>query len=772
MSVRKSFHEVGPADKPSPAVVDRVLRRALIATVLAAGALLAYGTILVYQGQPPIPDQVVANDGTVLYSREDILAGKALFQRADLMDFGSLYGNGAYFGPDWGTDYLHRETVYLRDTFTRRASTLPYLALSTDDQAAVDAQVTAQVRANRYADGVLALTAEQAAAHDMIRNTYQELFLQGDRRLGLPAGTLRSAAEADQLTAFFGWVAWTSVAPRPGQDLSYTNNWPYEPVVGNTPTASMWTWSLLSLVTLVFMAVVVFVVYQRYIAAPADAIRSPSMPLGVAVTPSQRGAAKWFLLVPALLLAQGLAGSLMAHYYAEREGFFGLDLPTLLPFNILHAWHIQIAIAWIAAAWLGAGLFLGPLIGRREPRRQALLANALWAAVVLVVVGSLAGIWLGVKTDLGDLWWWVGNQGLEYLQLGRAFQVALFVGLLLWAAILARAFWPALRQRRGWGSMEHLLLYSGLGVGVLYGFGMLPLNQAVATTTLVDYWRWFVVHLWVEGVFEFFTVAVTGFALLSMGLLPRRMVERTVYFELILIFGSGIIGMGHHFYWVGEPFIWLAVGSMFSMLEVIPLGVMMLRAWREYGAIFVGRQVSARLPFLYFTSAAVWNLLGAGVLGGVVNPPIVSYFEHGEFLTAAHGHASMFGVFGLLALGLLYLALRGLVHPDHWSNRLGIWALASFNTAIVLWLALNILPIGTAQFSATVEQGYWYARSVGFYQHWIVFHWLRLPGDVAFLIGGGLVLLDVVSKLRYRRVATIGDGQSMDLAVQATPATS
>ena len=747
-------------EQPPPARIDVRLRRALAVTLLAAVAVLVYGTVAAVQAAPPIPDRAVAPSGRVVYTHDDVVAGKQVFQRTGLMDFGTLYGNGAYFGPDWGTDYLHRQTQVLRDLAARQAGAPRYASLAPAARVRVDRTVTAQLRTNRYVDGVLSLTPGQVAAHQRLTAYYTRLFRDGDPALGLGRGLVTDQLQARRLTAFLAWTAWTSVAERPGHTYSYTNNWPHQPEVGNTATGSLWLWTWVSLAAVVVLIGVVFLVNRRIVASTGRVLAPPRVPSAAPLTPSQRATGKWFLLVPALLLAQGVVGSLLAHYFADRQSFFGLDISVLLPYQVLHAWHLQLAIAWVAAAWLGAGLFLGPLVGRREPRRQRLLANVLWAAVVAVVVGSLVGIYAGVRSSgEGSAWWWFGNQGLEYIQLGRALQIALFVGLVTWAVLVARAFWPRLRRDRRIGSLEGLLLASGAGIAVVYVFGMLPVAQPLESATMTDYWRWWVVHLWVEGMFEFFTVAVIGYAVTSIGLLPRRYVERILLLELILVFGSGVIGTGHHFYWVGDPAVWLSLGSLFGMLEVVPLVFMMGRAWREHRAVTAaGHAFPQRTAFRFFTAAAVWNLVGAGVLGGILNPPIVNYYEHGQFLTLAHGHAAMFGTFGLLAIGLMYFALRGIVSADWWSDRWAGRAFWLFNAAIVLWLTLNLLPVGVAQLVAGVQEGYWYSRSLAFYDSWTTFQWLRLVGDAAFLAGGGLLLLDVVHKLRHRRQATVPDG--------------
>jgi nitric oxide reductase subunit B len=756
--------------------LDRGLRWGLFATVVASVVILGLGTLAVYRDAPPIPDRVVSPAGELLYTGADIRAGKEVFQREDLMDFGSLYGNGAYFGPDWNTDYVMRERDAVRAAHTAALYGRPWTDLSAPEQAAVDDRVAEELKANRYVEGTLTLTDPQVAAFEASRAHDRALFRDGDRALGLPAGIARSDRESDQLTAFFGWTAWTSVAQRPGADYSYTNNWPYEPSVGNVPTASVWFWSWASIGGTILLLLGAAWLYRRTIVplsrAESEAADRGAVATGpdVEATPSQRWTWAWFLIVPLLLLLQGLVGTVIAHDYADRQAFFGIDLSGILPFHVLRAWHLQLAIAWIAAAWLGAGLFLAPLIGGREPRFQRFLSIALLAAVVIVVLGALVGVFVGVMTDMGPLWFWVGNQGLEYLQLGRLFQIALFVGLLAWAAVLLRAFWPGLRALRNWTSIEHLLLYAAASIGLVYAFGMIPPLAVEPSPTLTDYWRWWVVHLWVEGTFEFFTVTAIGYALLRMGLVSRQLAERVIYFELILVLGSGIIGMGHHFYWIGEPALWVALGGMFSMAEVIPLIFLLARAWSELRLVRAsGGAFPQRVAFGFFTAASVWNFVGAGVLGGVINPPIVSYFEHGQFLTSAHGHASMFGAFGMLALGLVYFAVRNLVPSDRWSDRLGIWALIAFNAAIVLWLALNLLPVGVAQLATTIDGGFASARSLAFYETVVFFQWARLPGDLAYLAGALLLTVDLYRKFWGWRAAWATRSHPRPSAVRPAP---
>jgi nitric oxide reductase subunit B len=554
------------------------------------------------------------------------------------------------------------------------------------------------------------------------------------------------------LNAFFAWTSWTSVTPRPGQDFSYTNNWPYEPAAGNVPTTSTYTWSWASLISLALLAVAIYYLYRWLFPKKKEDEEAEYVPPveAKAPTPSQHATGKWFVIVPIILFAQALAGTLMAHYYADRSSWFAVEMLKLMPFNVTKAWHIQLAIFWIAAAWMGTGLFLAPVIGKKEPRFQKALVNILWVAVGAVVALSSLGVWLGVKLPLPDgLWSWVGNQGLEYLQLGKLFQLLVLGALLIWGGVLARAFWPGLKGRHTWSSVEHLLLYSGLAIGVTYIFGLLPLDRDAATMTAIDFWRWWVVHLWVEQSFEFFAAAMSAYLLMAVGLVSRKLAERATYFELILIFLGGVIGTGHHLYWAGGPSMWVPMGSMFSFIEVLPLVLLIIEAINQHRLIRKhGAQFKYRLAYTYIIGAAFWNFVGAGVFGGgTLNAPLVNYYEHGTFLTLNHAHTALFGAFGLLAIGLVYFCLRYAAgERAPFNEKIGLWAFWLYNAGVILWILLNFFPIGWAQLDAVYEHGLAFARSGAFYKTTLFWQWMRLPGDVVFAAGALLMAWDFFIK--------------------------
>jgi nitric oxide reductase subunit B len=477
------------------------------------------------------------------------------------------------------------------------------------------------------------------------------------------------------------------------------------------------------------------------------------------LTPSQKRIWKYFLVVATLLLVQIAAGTIMAHSYYDRTSFYGIAINDWFPFNFLRDVHIQTPIVWIGLSWIGAALFLGPAIaGGQEAKGQHWLVDLLFWVTLFVVAGALIGDYLGIMGVIDKDWFWFGNQGLSYIQLGRFWQIGFFIGLSFWSLLVMRALWPsAARWWRAAGQfwsgsirLEHLIWASTINIAVLYAFGMIPLTGIEKSFTLTDFWRWWVVHLWVEQSFEFFAAAMSAYLLMGVGLVSRKLAERATYFEIILIFLGGVIGTGHHLYWTGGPSMWVPMGSMFSFIEVLPLVLLIIEAINHYRLITAHREFKFRLAYTYVIGAAFWNFVGAGVFGGgTLNAPLVNYYEHGTFLTLNHAHTALFGAFGELAIGLIYFCLR-YIHAERpaFSEKLGLWAFWLYNGGLVLWILLNFFPIGWPQLETVYEHGLAYARSTDFYNTTLFWQWMRLPGDVVFAIGALLMAWDFIVKLR------------------------
>ncbi|MCF8567522.1 cbb3-type cytochrome c oxidase subunit I [Alicyclobacillus tolerans] len=729
--------------------LTKLLKRIFFVVLVGCVAIFVWGTVQTYNGAPPIPTKVVTQSGQVLFTELQIVEGKAGFQEADLMDYGSVYGNGSYFGEDYTALLLHELAVQMRDEYAQSSYHLPFAKLNVGQQTIVGDKVEQELQHPNLKNGVLTVSdTEGQAMQGILRSTATSLITT-NRQEGYVKATALNASSASDVADFLMYTAWTSVAHRPGLDYSYTNNWPYEPLVGNVPTSQtfIWTWASIGLLLAGIGATVYF--YFAHISAPVEEVGLNEIQGFPKLTPSQRKSGKYFLTVAILFLIQIGAGMLMAHYYSERSGFFGLNLINLMPFNVLKAIHIQTAIFWIAIAWMGAGIFLAPFISGEEPKYQGLLVDILFVAIWMVGLSTLVGLYAGIKGWLpGNSWFWFGNQGLTYLQLGRFDQLALFVGLVLWVVIIARALWPALRKQKGWGSLEHLLLYAGVSIAAMYVFGMFPVTWIMNSFTLTDFWRWWVVHLWVEGTFEFFAVIAVTYLLVILGFVSRKTAERSTWFELILVFMGGIVGTGHHMYWVGEPWVWISIGSMFSFIEVMPLLLMVVEAIENRRHMKQQKNFQHRVALLYLMGSGFWNFFGAGVLGGLINAPLINFYEHGTFLTLAHAHTAMFGAFGLLGIGLIYFALRYIVGENPWTEKAGIWAFWFYNIGMILWLLLNFWPIGFEQLNAVYTHSYVYARSLAFYNKTLIWQWLRMPGDIFFGLGAVMMSWDIYRKLR------------------------
>jgi nitric oxide reductase subunit B len=728
--------------------------------MIAGFSVLTFVTVLTYTNAPPIPEQVTDGAGTVVFTGADIQKGQEVFLKYGLMEHGSLWGHGAYLGPDYSAEYLHRLSEVTRDTIATGKYGKPFAQLSPDEQSAVSARTITALKENRYepASRTLRFSPGEVAAYRTQLPEWSEYFTRKDAAPGLPANYIQDPGERKALTAYFAWAAWATTANRPGKDYSYTNNWPYEPMVGNRPSTEAYVWSALSLITLLSgIGLILFVVGKfDYLGWKGEgtsshimhsALSHPKMsPPVLNLTPSQWATGWFFGIVALLFLAQALLGGLLAHYRVETGAFYGFDMARWLPYNLARTWHVQLAIFWIATAWVGGGLFLAPWIGGGEPRHQRTGVYALLGALVVVVAGSLAGESLGIHDKLGHLWFWFGHQGSEYLDLGRFWQFLLAVGLLFWLLLMFRALKPAFKSpdKR---ELSSLFLYAAVAIPVFY----LPALFYGPHTNfaVIDNWRFWIIHLWVEGFFEIFATVLVAIMFHQMGVVSARTATRLIYLDAILYLSGGIIGTGHHWYFTGQGTLNMGLASCFSALEVVPLTLLTLDAWdfiklsKEQSSARGYDLASGQKWSIYFLMAVgVWNFVGAGIFGFLINLPIVSYFEVGTTLTANHAHAAMFGVFGMLALAVLVFCLRAMQSDTTWKGtekfvRVGFWGA---NAGLALMVVLDLFPGGVIQLWDSIANGYWHARRLTFLMGgaYHKLEWLRMVGDMVFLFAGAL----------------------------------
>jgi nitric oxide reductase subunit B len=698
--------------------------------------ILAYRT---YTAEPPVPSQAVGPGGRILYTAADVHAGQKVFLRNGLMEYGSIFGHGAYLGPDYTADYLHRAALDVRAAYGELGSR-------------GGQQTIRDFEANRYDSHskTLRYSAAQALAFAHLKAYYARFFSDPASSHGLRRKPISSRAETRQLTAFFAWTAWAASARRPGHDYSYTNNWPPEPLIDNHPSANVLLWSVLSLIALLGGIGLLFAGVGRWssdLGWRGREQRSLSFrpPGEVVLTPAQRATAWFFLVMAALFLLQTLVGAAAEHYRAEISNFFGFDLAKVLPYNLVREWHLQLAIFWVAASYLAAGIFLAPMVAGREPRRQHVLAYALLGAVALVVFGSLIGELAGIHGWQGGLGRWFGNQGFEYLDLGRFWQILLTIGLFFWVAILFRGIRGRLR-REHLGNMPWLFFFAALAIPAFYAVGLLADSKSNFTTA--DFWRFWVVHLWVEDFLELFTTVMVAYIFVLLGVVSERVALTVVYLDIVLYSVGGVIGTMHHLYFSGEPAEHMALGAFFSAGEVIPLTFLTVEAW-SFLQLGARQESRARTPFphrwavMFLVAVGFWNFLGAGVFGFLVNLPIVSYYEIGTALTANHAHAAMMGVYGMLSCGLALFCLRYLIPAERWSDRAAGISFWSLNLGLAWMCFATLLPLGLLQLYDSVDKGYFHARTLAFITSSTnaTLEWLRLPGDLLFIGGGVLPLL-------------------------------
>ncbi|MBX9913327.1 MAG: nitric-oxide reductase large subunit [Pseudomonadaceae bacterium] len=709
-------------------------------------AVLGWVGTEIYLTAPPIPKQVVSTDGRVIFSEGQVQRGQEAWLAAGGQQLGSVWGHGSYVAPDWSADWLHREATALREIWAQDQFAKDFAQLSVGQQAELNARLKTEMRGNTYdaATGSISLSPARAAAVAQVVAHYVSLFGSDPsldklrEQYAMNAGSLPDQTDLQALPAFMFWAAWSAATDRPGvTDVSYTSNWPHEPLVDNNPTAGTGIWSIASVIFMI-AAIAGMILFHSTHQEEADPAPPKTDPLfDLKPTPSMRATKKYFFVVIGLILAQVLMGVITAHYAVEGHSFFGFPLADILPFTVSRTIHTQFAVLWIATAWLATGLYIAPAISGVEPKFQKLGVDLLFYALLFIVVGSTACGWLGTLQHEGNAFsFWIGNQGLEFTSMGRVWQILLFVGLLFWVTLLGRALLPALKKPSESRGLIAMVFLAALCIG---GFYATSLTWGPHTHySLIEYWRWWLVHLWVEGFFEVFATAVIALLFTRLGLIRASTANAAIVLETIVFLFGGILGTLHHLYFTGTPTFVIAIGAMFSALEVVPLAMIGVEAYRNYQRSKAAPWVQAyKWSILCFIAVGFWNVVGAGLLGFAINTPIALYYVQGLNMTAAHGHAALFGVYGMLGIGLLLFCLRGLSERANWSDALlkpMFWCL---NIGLAMMVFISLLPAGIYQAWASITQGMWFARSPEVIHSSLMetLVWMRVPGDVVFAIG-------------------------------------
>src|SRR5450830_1570126 len=709
-------------------------------------AVLGWAGTEIYLTAPPIPKQVVSTKGAVLFSEGQVQRGQEAWLSAGGQQLGSVWGHGSYVAPDLSAAWLHREALALRAVWAQRDFGKPFEQLSVGQQAELSARLKSEMRRNTYdaSTGSITLSPERAEAVAQVVAHYVSLFGSDPsldklrEQYAMNAGSLPDALDLQALPAFLFWSAWSAATDRPGEtDLSYTSNWPHEPLVDNTPTAGAGIWSIASIIFMI-AAIAGMIFYHSTAKEEGDPTPPKNDPLfDLKTTPSMKATRKYFYVVIGLILVQIGMGAITAHYAVEGQSFFGFPLAQILPYTVSRTIHTQFVVLWIATAWLATGLYIAPAISGHEPKYQKLGVDVLFYALLFIVVGSTAFGWLGSLQHLGNSFsFWVGNQGLEYTSMGRVWQVLMFIGLLFWVTLLGRGLWPALRTPSESRGLIAMVFLAAMCIGAFYASSLTwgPHTHY----SMIEYWRWWLVHLWVEGFFEVFATAVIALLFTRLGLIRASTANSAIVLETIVFLFGGILGTLHHLYFTGTPTFVIAIGAMFSALEVVPLAMIGMEAYKNYQRSKAAPWMQAyKWSILCFIAVGFWNVIGAGLLGFTINTPIALYYLQGLNMTPAHGHAALFGVYGMLGIGLLLFCLRGLSDRALWSDKLLQGMFWLLNIGLSMMVFISLVPAGIYQAVASISKGMWYARSPELvhskFMETLV--WMRVPGDVIFSCG-------------------------------------
>lgn len=718
-------------------------------------AVLIYYGFEIYQKAPPIPVKVLTTDNQELFTGQDIKDGQNVWQSMGGQEVGSIWGHGAYVAPDWTADLLHREALFILNYWAKQDLQKGYDQLTEEQKAGLQIRLQKEVRVNTYdpETKILTVSAVRALAFEHLRQYYSALFtddpafnqLRDD--YAIAKNSIKDPGRLRQMNTFFFWASWACVTNRPGETVSYTHNWPPDKLIGNVATGDLIMWTGFSVIMLLLgIGILAFYNAKTNEAEHEEDVPETDPLMNSSSTPSMRATLKYFWIVSALMLVQVLLGVVTAHFGVEGGGFYGIPLDEIMPYSLSRTWHVQLGILWIATSWLATGLYIAPAVSDFEPKFQKLGVDVLFFALIFIVVGSMVGQWFGVMQRLGLAEnFWLGHQGYEYVDLGRLWQILLFVGLFLWLFLMVRALLPALRKKTGSRHLLIMFIIASAAIALFYGAGLMWGRQT--NLAIAEYWRWWVVHLWVEGFFEVFATVVAAFLFVRMKLLNEKSATLNVLFATIIFLSGGILGTFHHLYFSGTPKAIMALGASFSALEVVPLVLIGHEAYHNYRLSGKEGWVSGyKWPIYCLIAVAFWNFFGAGIFGFIINPPIALYYMQGLNTTPLHGHTALFGVYGILGIGLMLFVLKGIYRQNVWRDGLIGFAFWSINIGLMLMALLSLLPMGMLQTIASVNEGMWYARSAEFMQQPLMetFRWLRAIGDTIFAIGTVALALFVV----------------------------
>lgn len=709
--------------------------------------MLIYYTANLQKEVPPIPLKVKSVSGEVLYTYNDVVEGKGYFQEFDLMDWGTLLGMGAYMGPDFTTDFLHYRAEFLYDFYAMEIYGKPDKDLTKVERGAVKERVKEDVKnQTSLLSQTTTYTDASAKAYHKNVNYLVKLLVNGDPKRAFKGGIIRKN-EAEKIACFVDWSQLVATTLRPETERTWSNNWPPEPLLDqdtnfNSHKISLWEFLILWTLTIV----VIYLSYEYLFKKDKNEDLQPAIKI-TSLFKSQQKLLKYIPIVAGLFLVQLIIGGYLAHLYTDPTQDF-LISQDILPFNVLRSIHTQLAILWVAVGWLVGGLLIAPWVANKD-HKFPWLVDVLWSALVVVAVGSMIGLYMGATGQLRETWFWLGNEGRELINLGRVWDIGLVIGLVFWFLLII----SLIRKASTNNPIVSTIIWSAFAIATLYIAGMMPVHKVMPNFTVDDYYRWWVIHLWVELTFELFAAGVIAFFTVSLGLISQKTAVRVMLFELFLIMLSGTLGVGHHYWWQGLDEYWIAIGGIFSALEPLPLALMIVEAMKNQREKRLNGETNEfSIPFMWIAGSAFLNWIGAGFFGMMINTPTISYYSHGTYLIMPHGHVALLGAFGYISIAFLYMTSRSnaLAKGLAWDEKLskyGFWIL----TIGALLFAIPTYIIGMEQTRIAHDLGYFYTRLHSAVEPLKPWMWFRILPDTMMITGGLIILYDLVNKTYFAK---------------------
>lgn len=684
---------------------------------------------------------VIKETNEIFYNKSDIQIGQNVWESIGGMEVGSIWGHGSYVAPDWSADWIHREAEFLLNHWSLKDYNSGFNTLDVEEKGALKARLVKEIRTNTYNKVSKTITISKDRLEAIKNNIdyYSAIFLNGHEKYAIQKGALTNSEKLKQLNAFLFWTSWAASTNRPNKDYTYTSNWPHEPLINNTITPDSQIWSGFSVVLLLlFIGILTYYYIRNH--EKGDAVTSPSNDplLEMSLFYSQKAVLKYFFVVSLLIGLQVVLGILTVHYTVEGQAFFGFELSQYLPYSITRTWHTQLAVFWIAVTWLATGLFLAPMISGKEMKYQIFGINFLFVAALIIVLGSMLGEWLGVHQFLElSTNFFFGHQGYEYMDLGRFWQIFLAIGLILWMFMVGRHILFAIKKKDDSKNLLIILLIAVIAIGMFFFSGLMYGENS--SLPVINYWRWWLVHLWVEGFFEVFATVTIAYLFSRMKIISMKTAGKTSIASATIFLAGGIIGTLHHLYYSGTPVQAIALGATFSALEVVPLTLMGFEIRENWNLLNKNKWIQRyKWPIFFFIAVAFWNMIGAGVFGFLINPPIALYYIQGLNTTSVHAHTALFGVYGMLGMGFIIVCLR-IYSKKTWNEKLLKNAFWLLNLGLMLMVLLSLLPLGVIQAYTSITKGYSYARSAELLYNPAVqtIKWMRIIGDLVFSVGIG-----------------------------------